>query len=239
METATFSWRALVRGMRDGIPFGVSSIVYGLGFGVVASAAGLTVVEAAAMSALVFSGTAQFGVVQAWSASLGYVAAFVTVLVTNIRYVLLGAALRPWLGALPARISLPALLTLVDGSFARAMAARAAGERDVGGLIGTSIISWLGWVGGTVGGYGVGLLIANPRRFGLDFVVISFCASALALMWKGRAQTLPVAAALAASYACDRLIGGTWAVIAGALAAALAGAFLYRDDPQPVREIAT
>jgi predicted branched-subunit amino acid permease len=229
MSEATFTWQAVAKGALEGLPFGVSSVIYGLGFGVIASAAGLTVFEAAAMSALVFSGTAQFGVVQAWSASLSLVAAFATVLITNIRYVLLGAALRPWLGSLPAKISLPALLTLVDGSFARAMAARADGESDVGHLIGASLVSWFGWVCGTIGGYGVGFLVANPKRFGLDFVVVAFCASALALMWKGRAQTLPVVVAVVAAYVCDRFIGGSWAVIAGALGAALVGAFSYRS----------
>ncbi|MFM2423590.1 MAG: hypothetical protein RL291_2120 [Pseudomonadota bacterium] len=234
MGDATFSWPAFRRGMVEGLPYGVSSVVYGLGFGVVASAAGLTVIEAAAMSALVFSGTAQFGVVQAWSASLGFVAAFVTVLVTNIRYVLLGAALRPWLGNLPARLSFPALLLLVDGSFARAMAQRAEGERDVGGLLGTSVVSWLGWLLGTVGGYVVGALVQNPRKFGLDFVVIAFCASALAMMWKGRAQILPVVAGLAAAAVGNFWLGGTWAVVGGGIAAAIAGSVMYRPEPEGV-----
>lgn len=54
--------------LADSIPVGISIGVYGLAFGVAAIGAGLTTLEAAAMSALVFAGAAQFS-------SLTYLAA--------------------------------------------------------------------------------------------------------------------------------------------------------------------
>lgn len=233
MGDATFSWRGVARGLLDGLAFGVSSTVYGLGFGVVAAAAGLTILEASVMSALVFSGTAQFGVVQAWGAGLSPVAAFVTVLVTNVRYLLMGASMRPWLGALKARMTAPALLLLVDGSFARAMAGRAQGQTDVGILLGTSIVSWAGWIIGTVGGYGVVTVVANPKRLGLDFVVVAFCASALALLVKNKSDLVPVGVALVAAVLFERVAGGSWPVVAAAVAAAIVGYLRHGPELGP------
>jgi predicted branched-subunit amino acid permease len=220
---ATSTWAGLRAGLADGLPFGLSSIVYGIGFGVIASEAKLTLLEAAIMSAVVFSGTAQFAIVQAWGAGLSLVGVFVTVLVTNARYVLLGAALRPWLGTLPKRLTWPTLALLVDGSFVRAMAARARGISDLGALLGPSLVSWLGWVGGTAAGFLVGQSI-NARTFGLDLVVVSFCASSLALLFKGRSDLWPIGAAIVAAICADRFLGGSWPVIAAALAATVVGA---------------
>ena len=46
------------------LAFGASSFVYGIAFGVLASEAGISMAEAAIMSATVFSGTAQMAVLQ-------------------------------------------------------------------------------------------------------------------------------------------------------------------------------
>ena len=110
--SATFTAAGVRRGMALAIPFGGSSLIYGLGFGVLASQMGLSVAEAVVMGALVFSGTAQFAVVQAWGTGPALVAVFATVLVANARYFLMSAALRPWLGSLGRVNAVTALVTV-------------------------------------------------------------------------------------------------------------------------------
>ena len=58
-----FTWAGFRRGAMLSLPFGASSFVYGIAFGVLASEAGLSAAESAVMSATVFSGTAQIAVV--------------------------------------------------------------------------------------------------------------------------------------------------------------------------------
>jgi len=59
----TFTLAGALAGARKTIPIGISGFAIGLVFGTLAGQAGLSPVEATLMSALVFSGAAQFMVV--------------------------------------------------------------------------------------------------------------------------------------------------------------------------------
>ena len=90
----------LARSASIGLPFMASPVLYGLAFGLLASEQRLSAIEAGAMSLAVFSGSAQVAVLQSWAAHPGLLAVIVTVLVADVRYVLMGAALRSWLAPL-------------------------------------------------------------------------------------------------------------------------------------------
>jgi predicted branched-subunit amino acid permease len=217
-------------GMAIALPFGASSVLYGIGFGVLAAQVGLSVLEAVAMSATVFSGTAQIAILQAWSASQALLALFATVMVVNSRYILMSAALRPWLGQVPRWRAVASLLILVDGTFAIGMRERARGNTDAGVLFGASLVSYLGWVIGTALGYWVGALLPDPRVLALDFLVIAFCASAAALMCKPGIDPWPPLGAVAAAAAVQYVAPGAWAVVAAGVTGALIGALRYRSQ---------
>lgn len=223
-----------MRGALLALPFSVSSIVYGVAFGLLATGTGLTKLEAVLMSALVFSGSAQVAVLQIWSANLALLAVLVTVLVANIRYVLMSAALRAWLAPLGAFKAMLVLLPLVDGSFAIAFRERGRGDNDAGVLLGSSLISWSGWVIGTALGTVAGQLITNPKAIGLDFIIVAFCAASATLMLKTRADLWPAAAAIAAVVATEQFAPGPWTVVVAGLAAAVVGALRYGHDGETV-----
>jgi predicted branched-subunit amino acid permease len=80
--------------------------VFGIAFGAVAVQDPLSLLDATLMSALVFAGASQFMAVELWTASLDARTVAAVGLVTatiNMRFVLMGTSLRPWLGAQPAR----------------------------------------------------------------------------------------------------------------------------------------
>jgi predicted branched-subunit amino acid permease len=220
------------QGMAIALPFGASSLLYGIGFGVLAAQVGLSIFEAVAMSATVFSGTAQIAILQAWSASQALLALFATVMVVNSRYILMSAALRPWLGQVPRGRALASLLILVDGSFAMAMRENTRGNTDAGILTGSSLVSYIGWVLGTALGYWLGALLPDPRVLALDFLVLAFCASAAALMWKPGIDWWPPLAATLAAVAVQFVVPGAWAVAAAGLTGALAGAWRYQPPAE-------
>jgi predicted branched-subunit amino acid permease len=220
----TFTWAGVKRGIAIALPFGASSVIYGLGFGVLASQVGLSVLEATIMSALVFSGTAQLAVVQTWSATPALLPVFATVMIANARYFLMGAALRPWFAPLrQGRVTLT-LLTLVDGAFAIGMRENSSGRRDAGVVLGANLISFTGWVFATGLGFAFGRLVPDPKVFALDFIVVAFCASFAATMWQGRSDWAAVAAAIAAAVLVDRFAPGPWVVVAAAFAGVIVGA---------------
>ncbi len=216
-----------------GLPLGGSGFIYGLAFGTLAQSKGLSIFEAFLMSALVFSGTAQIAVVQIWQTHPSLLPAALIVLFANVRYVLMSASLRPWMGDLPAWKALLPLAFMVDGAYAAGTRAHANGDGDAGVMLGTSLASFSGWVVATVLGFMSGQWIANPKLIGLDFVVIAFCASAAAMMSRTVRNVWPVVAAVVAVVALDRFAPGPWTVVGAAMAAALVGAVLHRPSAGP------
>ncbi len=231
------TWRGVVAGMRLAIPFALSSLVYGLAFGMLASEAGLSILEAVLMSVLVFSGTAQVAVLQTWAVMPGLLPVFLIVVIANVRYVLMGASLRPWLGDLPARKSALPLLFLVDGGFALGTRANAQGDRDAGVVLGACLLSYIWWCVGTLVGGVSGRMIANPKAIGLDFIVVAFCAASAALLAKSVKTYWPAAAALVAILVVEAMLPGPWVIVAAGLTAALVGAICYRPVNEAAPEI--
>jgi predicted branched-subunit amino acid permease len=226
-QTTRLTWGGLKEGALISLPFGASSIVYGLIFGLLASDAGLRIAEAVLMSALVFSGTAQIATLQMRDATIGLLPLFATVLIVNARYILQGAALRPWLNGVSPLQANGTLLFIVDGSFALGMREYAKGRRDVGLLLGSCLLSYTTWVVATGFGFAFGRLISDPKRYGLDFILVAFCGTAAAMMWRGQRDVLPLVAAAVAAALTEKMVGGAWAVVAAGLAGVVVGALRH------------
>ena len=213
-----------------------SGFVYGLAFGSLAAGMGLSLLEAVLMSALVFSGSAQIAVVQIWQTTPGVIPVALIVLISNVRYVLMSAALRPWLANVPAWRTYSLLTIMVDSAFALGLRSRAEGNGDAGIILGSSLCSYGGWVIATALGFVFGRMVADPKIAGLDFVVIAFCIAAAAAMARQirtpRGLVAPVAAALVI-VAVDRFAPGPWTVVAAGLTAAILGAILYDPEADP------
>src|SRR5690606_23566288 len=128
---ATFTVTGFARGLRDGIPFSPGIVAFGIVFGILAVEAGLTPWSATVMSTVVYAGTAQMLALQSWH-NAGLITVILAVFAMNARYVLFGAAVRPWMRGLPGWIVYPSLFLLVDLNWMQAMREQAAGRRDAG-----------------------------------------------------------------------------------------------------------
>ncbi|HWH31263.1 MAG TPA: AzlC family ABC transporter permease [Egibacteraceae bacterium] len=163
--------------MRKALVIGVAVGIYGVSFGVLAVAAGVSVWQAVGLSALVFAGGSQFaavGVIAAGGAPLTAVAGG---LLLNSRMAAFGLALAPVLGgSVPTRMLAAHLL--IDESSAMALAEddpRAA--RRAFWLTGVSV--FVCWNAATLFGALAGSLIGDPEAIGLD---AAFPAGFLALL---------------------------------------------------------
>jgi predicted branched-subunit amino acid permease len=104
--------------VRDATPFLFVIVPFSLLFGVVATEAGLTVLETMGFSVLVIAGASQFAAIALMSDNAPTLIVLATALAVNLRMAMYSAALVPHLGAAPLwKRSLAAYL-LVDQSYA-------------------------------------------------------------------------------------------------------------------------
>lgn len=154
----------------------VAVAVFGLSFGVLAAATGLSPAAATGMSLFVFAGGSQFAAVGVLAAGGGPLAAVASGLLLNARYLPFGIAVAPWLSGGRLRRALAAHL-VIDESVALTLARRDADPQRVFVLTGLALGA--AWVGGTAVGALAGSMIGDPAAFGLD---VAFPAGFLALL---------------------------------------------------------
>lgn len=201
--------------------------MYGMAFGVMAAATGIGLAEAMALSGWVNAGGAQMATLQAWDDPVPLLAVCLTVLAINARYLLLGAALRPWFGGLPAWQSYLSLFVLGDANWALSLREHADGRDDAAFLLGSGAVLWLVWVGATAAGYIFGQALGDPRRFGVDFMVAAFFASMAVAFVRRAGDVAPLLVGMAAAIVIERTVPGPWYILGGAMAGSLVGALRH------------
>jgi predicted branched-subunit amino acid permease len=212
-------------GVRMFLPVAVSIAAYGVVWGVLAGQAGLSVLEVALMSGLVFAGASQFVALDMWTpGALPVLSIIIAAGIINLRMLLMSATLRPLVGHLSLPRQLGAMFFVSDEQWAMTMAEVRKGKGSVAFLLGTGALSWFAWMGSTLCGRVLGAFIDDPTRYGLDF---AFTATFLALllgMWRGRGDLVPWIVGALAAILTSRLIEGNWYIIVGGLVGSFAGA---------------
>ncbi len=212
-------------GVRMFLPVAVSIAAYGVVWGVLAGQAGLSVLEVALMSGLVFAGASQFVALDMWTpGALPVLSIIIAAGIINLRMLLMSATLRPLVGHLSLPRQLGAMFFVSDEQWAMTMAEVTKGKGSVAFLLGTGALSWFAWMGSTLCGRVLGAFIDDPTRYGLDF---AFTATFLALllgMWRGRGDLVPWIVGALAAILTSRLIEGNWYIIVGGLVGSFAGA---------------
>jgi predicted branched-subunit amino acid permease len=228
------------RGVFASQPLAVGVLVYGIAFGLLAREAQISLSEALLMSGLVYSGSAQLVAVNAMGGGLvpqgaAILAVVGTIMLLNARYVLYGAAMRPWLGAFPAWKAYPTLAVLGDGNWMLSMKAQSEGERDAGFIFGSGFAMFIPWLGGTWIGSAARALITNPSVLALDFLLVSFSAAMGVGMCRARSDLKVVIAAGLAAVVADRFLIPGSAILCAGLVGALVAWFTF-DGRQTGRE---
>lgn len=233
-EFATFTRAGVWHGVRITLAYGISAIPFGLAFGAAAASAMLAPQEAVLMSALVFAGAAQFAVLSLWGAPLPLAAIIATAFLVNTRHLVMGAALQPWMAKLPrGRVLLLAGL-MTDASWAMTLhnmnaPPTSAVRRDAGVLLGSGLVQWPAWVGGTAIGALLGSGGIDPKVWGLDLLISGFFVAVVIGLYRGKGDILPWLAAVAGTAAALLWLPGHWYFLVGGLSAGIVGLF-GRDE---------
>ena len=230
IEGVTFTRRGLAAGARRTLPLAISVFSYGAVFGVLARQAGLSMAETALMSGLVFAGASQFIALELWVAPLPVFTLILTTLVVNLRHLLMGAALRPWLSRVSTPKAYGSVFFMNDETWALTVRELNAGGKDVAFMLGSGLTMFAAWVSSGVLGQFVGanLQERDITQWGLDFIFTAVFVALLVSLWRGRGDILPWAVAAAVALATWWLLPGKWYILLGGLAGSLVGAL--RDD---------
>ena len=222
--------KAFLRGVVSALPMTVVVGPFALLFGVVATEAGLNVVETMLFSVSVFAGASQFAALQTMQENAPVLVVLATALAVNLRMVMYSVTLAPHFGELPLRSRALMAYFLVDQSFAttvaeidRNPAMTALEKRAVffGAVVAVAPLWFLASLAGGLVGQAI------PPDYALDFALpITFLAM-VAPMLRSLPHLVAAGVSIVLSLALAGMPYGTGLLVAAAVAMA-AGAGLER-----------
>lgn len=226
-DTVTFEYRGVRAGFVLTLPVALGVGGYGIAFGVLAEQAGLSVAEATLMSATVVAGASQIVAVELWSNPLPVAAILVATFAVNLRYSLMGAALRPWFKQLSAREAYGSLFLMADENWALALRDLKAGNGRGAFLLGGGFAIWIAWVLSTIVGTLAGGAVGDPSTYGFDFVLAVVFVALLVELWEGNSSLVPWVVSLGTALLTAQLLPGQWYIIVGGVAAGVVEVVRY------------
>ncbi|WP_036227694.1 AzlC family ABC transporter permease [Marmoricola sp. URHB0036] len=155
--------------VRDGVAVGIATGAYGISFGAVSVASGLSVWQSCALSLIVFTGASQFALVGVIGTGGTPLFAAVSGLLLGTRNALYGLKVNPlvgWRG--PKRVAAAHLV--IDESSAMTIT-RTTQEHARAGFLSTGLSVFVLWNLATLAGALAGTSLGDPRRYGLDAAV--------------------------------------------------------------------
>ncbi len=179
-------------GVRAALPLVLGPVLFGISFGVLAEAAGMSVAAAVVMSATAFAGSAQFAAASVLEDGGTALAAIVSAVLLNLRYAGMSIATASIFSGGRARRFFESQL-IVDESWA--LSGRS-GRFEWPILVGAGLLLYVLWVSSTAVGSVVGTALGNPNDLGLD---AAFAALFLALAIPYLRERKAAQAALAAA----------------------------------------
>jgi predicted branched-subunit amino acid permease len=224
-ERIGFGLAGMRHGAREMVVLALTAVgPFAVAFGVAAQQAGMDALGTGLMTAFVFAGASQFAALGLWQDPLPVLSILLATAAVNSRFLLMGAALRPWMAHLPGWKVYPSLFFLADPVWAKSLKEFDSGLNDAGYLLGGGLVFWGIWVAFTMLGYTLGGGIGDPARWGIDVLMPAFFAVMLTGMWRGRGDALPWGVAAVTALLAAQLLPGMWFVILGGIAGGLTGA---------------
>ena len=195
---------AFVSGAKAIAPVSLALLPLGTAFGTTAAGSGLSIVEALAMSVIVFAGAAQLAAIQLISAGASVAIIVLTVLVINLRLTLYSASLAPHFGRLPARWKGLLSYLLTDQAYAATITRFDDGETQEPDkrwyYLGVALAIWVTWQAATMLGVFLGSWASDGLS--LEFVLpLIFIALAIPAIKDGTTAAAAISAGVAAVFA--------------------------------------
>jgi 4-azaleucine resistance transporter AzlC len=172
MKNTSTPSREFWLGVREELPILLGVVPFGMIYGILALSAGLSPLDAQAMSSVVFAGSAQFMTAKLVSAATPGLVILLTGFVVNLRHALYSASIAPYTRHLPLRWKAALAYLLTDEAYAVSIVHyQREGEitHKHWHLLGAGLALWTSWQVST--GVGIFLGAQIPAEWGLDFAL--------------------------------------------------------------------
>lgn len=211
-------------GVRDSLPLVVGVIPFGITCGIMALTAGLTSGEALLMSIFVFAGAAQFIAITMLGAGVnGWGLIVSTTLLINLRHLLMGASLAPYIIRLPTFMQALLSFGMADETYAIIMDRIQKKGYDAAYQLGANTAFYSFWVLSTAVGVLLSGYISDPLAWGLDFAMPAIFLAMLIPRLVTPAALAVCGIAAAVAVAGVLYLPGKWYIIVACLAAIIVG----------------
>ncbi len=214
-------------GFRDSLPLMLGVMPFGITCGIMGLAAGLSSAETLFMSLLVFAGASQFvSITMLADGVTGWGIIGLTTLLINLRHLLMGASLAPYMTRLP--IGMQALLAfgMADETYAMTVSRTQQAGYSPGYQLGTNSALYSIWALSTAAGTILGGYIENPLTWGFDFAMPATFLALLIPRLVNRTSLLVFAVSMVVAVLGAVFLPGKWYIIIACLAASLVGGLL-------------
>ncbi|WP_347902535.1 AzlC family ABC transporter permease [Pseudomonas purpurea] len=208
-------------GIRDSFAMAVGILPFGLIFGTLAGAAGLTLWQAVGMSVFVYAGSAQLIVLSLLGTAASVWVILLTTFIVNLRHVLYSATLQPHTSQLPQRWRMLLAFWLTDETFAVVQRFYLLhGDRPLAHWywLGVASSLYACWVVSSLAGVLFGQAVPDLASWGLEFAMLATFIGIVVPLLRNQPQ---IAAALAAGAVA--LMTFNWPYKLGLMAAAFSG----------------
>lgn len=214
-------------GVLDVLPLLVAVFPMGLLWGTLAAAKGMSLLQSALMSVMVFAGASQFVAIELWQSPLPVLLLVFTAFIVNVRHVLMSASLSRHIPSILRRHHPLVAYFLVDESWALAEKRALIRPVSLAYFLGLSVPLWCSWQSSTLLGAVLGKSIGDPAVYGIDFAFSALFISILMGFWKGSRTGLVLFAAGLAAALSKLWLPGAWYIVIGAIAGAAAAALAH------------
>ncbi|MEP2028565.1 MAG: AzlC family ABC transporter permease [Paracoccaceae bacterium] len=209
---------AFWQGLRDGAPFLLVVVPFSVLFGVLATEAGLNLVQAMAFSIVVFGGAAQFTALQLMVDNVPTAIVVISSLAVNLRVAMYSASLTPYIGGAPVWQRALAAYFIVDQTYASSIAKYEAEPempvpQRIAYFFGVVVPICPAWYVFTVVGAVVGGQISP--EYALDFALPITFLALIAPMLRTAAHVAAALVAIVASLVCATIPYNLGLIIAG------------------------
>ena len=217
-------------GVRAELPLQLGVAPFGLVFGVLGLASGLTPLQTILLSSILFGGASQVVFAQLWGAGVPAPVVGASVSVVNLRHVLYSASIAGYLRALPLRWRVPLAYLLTDEAYAVTID-RLRNEPPSPfqhyHLLGSGLTLWVYWQITTVTGVIFGATI--PDSWSLSFAIPLTFIALVAPAIRRRADLAACVTAGLLAVVGQPLPWKSWIILA-AVGGILAGWLVHRND---------
>jgi predicted branched-subunit amino acid permease len=203
-------------GVRQEMPLQLGVAPFGLVFGVLGLASGLTPLQTILLSSIIFGGASQVVFAQLWGAGVPAPIVGASVSVINLRHTLYSASIAPYLRNLPLVWRVPLAYLLTDEAYAvtiNRFRSDAPGPFQHYHLLGTGMLLWVCWQITTITGVVFGATI--PAEWSLEFAIpLTFIAVVVPIL-RRRADFIACGTAAVISVIGQPLPWNSWIILAG------------------------